>query len=91
MIKEFRFSSIENIKSNISLFDDDLKKLKAKEEQEKDIRIISSLENGNIHAIFENLNHKEQKQTKMMSSDLEFYFNMMQDRFTKTDNIDFLK
>ena len=83
LIKDFRFSSIENIKSNIALFDDDLRILKMKEEQEKGHQLISSLETGNINSIFQSTNQAERKEAQTIPSELEHYFEMIQKRFTQ--------
>lgn len=54
MMKKFRFSSVENLKKNLYLFDKKIENLKNEEEKKKKIEIIDGLKNKDLKEFFNN-------------------------------------
>ena len=81
ILKNFRFSSIENLKTNLPLFDDELKK--ALEEEESFVRsqVISKLDGKAIRDVFSNFGKEESAKKQNLSDENKNFLKIMSDRF----------
>ncbi len=81
MMKKFRFSSIENLKNNLYLFNKEIELLKLEEEKKKQLEIIHSLQNNDIKEFFNNTKKEDIEANNSYSDFNNGYLDILKKRF----------
>ena len=82
MMKKFRFSSIENLKKNLYLFDRKIENLKNEEEKKKKIEIIDGLKNKDLKEFFNNTKKENENENENVLKYRNSFLDILKTRFT---------
>ena len=80
-MKNIKYSSIENVKSNICLFDNWLENLKAEEEKRRQSMLMNELMGGNLNELFNTVQETEETEENPIGEKSKVYFDLIQERF----------